>query len=153
MSDLYKAAQQALEALERSVKLRDEDYDAMDALKAALAQQKQCADESDCTHMPWCRVRKACQRAAQAQQEQEPVADAETYLRDRYGAARGHHAWRELTEAFNAGCASAQQAEPVREWQWLTDEEIAAALPHEPGDLDFACALAIEAALKEKNHG
>jgi len=42
MSDLYKAAQQALEALERSVKLRDEDYDAMDALKAALA--RHCDD-------------------------------------------------------------------------------------------------------------
>jgi hypothetical protein len=36
MSDLRDAAQQALEALEHSVKLRDEDYDAMDALKAAL---------------------------------------------------------------------------------------------------------------------
>jgi hypothetical protein len=52
----------------------------------------------------------AALRATLAQQA-EPAADAETYLRDRYGAARGHHAWRELTEAFNAGCASAQQAE------------------------------------------
>jgi hypothetical protein len=46
-----------------------------------------------------------------------------------------------------------QEPEPRREWQSLTDEEIAAALPHEPGDLDFVCARAIEAALKEKNHG
>jgi hypothetical protein len=38
----------------------------------AVAQQEQCADESDCTHMPWCRIRKSCQRAAGAQQEQEP---------------------------------------------------------------------------------
>jgi hypothetical protein len=38
-------------------------------LDTTLAQQKQCADESDCTHMPWCRVRKACQRAAQAKHE------------------------------------------------------------------------------------
>ena len=37
-TDLRTAAQQALEALEHSVKLRDEDYDAMDALKAALEQ-------------------------------------------------------------------------------------------------------------------
>lgn len=29
--------------------------------------------------------------------------DAETYLRRRYGAYRGHFAWRELEEAFNAG--------------------------------------------------
>jgi hypothetical protein len=39
----------------------------------------------------------------------------------------------------------------MNQWQGLTDEEIFAALPHEPGDLDFACARAIEAALKEKN--
>ena len=89
MSDLYKAAQQALEALEeaRASMQYGGVYDkAITVLRAALAQQA------------------------------EPVADAETYLRDRYGAARGHHAWRELTEAFNAGCASAQQVEPVRCW-------------------------------------
>jgi hypothetical protein len=40
-----------------------------------------------------------------------------------------------------------------REWQGLTEEEIHAALPHEPGDLDFVCARAIEDALKEKNNG
>ena len=31
---------------------------------------------------------------------------AETWLRDRYGAYRGHFAWRELEEAFLAGRAS-----------------------------------------------
>ena len=36
-----KVLEQALEALERSVKLRDEDYDAMDAFKAALEQPEQ----------------------------------------------------------------------------------------------------------------
>jgi hypothetical protein len=41
---------------------------------------------------------------------------------------------------------------PRREWQGLSEEEIHAALPHEPGDLDFVCARAVEAALKEKNH-
>ena len=41
---------------------------------------------------------------------------------------------------------------PRREWVGLTDEEIDAALPHEPGDLDFACARAIEQALRRKNH-
>ena len=39
MTDLRAAAQQALAALEHSVKLRDEDYDAMDALKAALKEK------------------------------------------------------------------------------------------------------------------
>ena len=36
MTTLREAAQQALEALEHSVKLRDCDYDAVDALRAAL---------------------------------------------------------------------------------------------------------------------
>jgi hypothetical protein len=76
MTDLRAAAQQALEALgkmytPRQPKAEDFDLvlDAITALRAALAQQKQCADESDCTHMPWCRVRKTCQRAAQAKHE------------------------------------------------------------------------------------
>lgn len=33
--------------------------------------------------------------------------DAQTWLRARYGAYRGHPAWRELEEAFNAGCHAA----------------------------------------------
>ena len=39
MTNLRTAALRALKALERSVKLRDEDYDAMDALKAALKEK------------------------------------------------------------------------------------------------------------------
>lgn len=35
---------------------------------------------------------------------------AEDYLRARYGAYRGHFAWRELEEAFNAGRDSAESA-------------------------------------------
>ena len=31
------------------------------------------------------------------------VSDAEGWLRSKYGAYRGHFAWRELEEAFNAG--------------------------------------------------
>jgi hypothetical protein len=62
-------------------------------------------------------------RSALAQQEQEPVADAETWLRNRYGAARGHHAWRELIEAFNAGRTAAQEQGPVA---WTTKGQIAA---------------------------
>ena len=47
----------------------------IDAFRAALAlpEPKPCADESDCDHMPWCRIRNACQkqvRAALAQPEQ-----------------------------------------------------------------------------------
>ena len=45
-------------------------------LRAALKNAEQCADESDCSHTPWCRIRGDCQRAALEQQgqEQEPVA-------------------------------------------------------------------------------
>ena len=43
-------------------------------LRAALKNAEQCADESDCSHMPWCRINNSCQRAALEQSEQEPVA-------------------------------------------------------------------------------
>lgn len=46
----------------------------------------------------------------------EALRDAESYLRAKYGAYRGHPAWRELEEAFNAGKSSAPAA------QELTDE-------------------------------
>lgn len=36
-------------------------------------------------------------------QQAEGSQTAEEYLRGKYGAYRGHHAWRELEEAFNAG--------------------------------------------------
>lgn len=44
---------------------------------------------------------------------------AEQWLRDRYGAYRGHFAWRELEEAFQAGRASlaaSAGSEPVIGW-------------------------------------
>lgn len=45
---------------------------------------------------------------------------AEEYLRGKYGAYRGHFAWRELEEAFNAGRASPVSAELVPiPAQWL----------------------------------
>lgn len=54
MSDLRTAAQMALVALD------------------AEPQPVACDDESDCTHMPWCRIRKQCQRAAPTAQ---PLTD------------------------------------------------------------------------------
>lgn len=36
----------------------------------------------------------------------EPCNDAETWLRHRHGAYRGHPEWRALEEAFNAGRAA-----------------------------------------------
>ena len=71
-----------------------------------------------------------------------------------------HDDYFEAMEALRA--ALAQQAEPVREWQGLTDEEIAfcrfeARVETGPfkrdGTTTTRLARAIEAALKEKNHG
>jgi hypothetical protein len=86
MSELRKAAQQALEALEddpdEMVEVEKDRWEykrevAWKVLRAALAQPELCADEDDCDYMPWCRIRKICLKrrpAALAQPEQEPVA-------------------------------------------------------------------------------
>lgn len=42
--------------------------------------------------------------------------EAETWLRARYGAYRGHPAWRELEEAFNAGQSTAQGEQKPVAW-------------------------------------
>lgn len=47
------------------------------------------------------------------------MVSAEDYLREKYGAYRGHHAWRDLEEAFNAGKSSATN-------RIVTDEEVKA---------------------------
>jgi hypothetical protein len=50
---------------------------ATDALRAALAQPDQCAEKSDCTGMPWCRIRNECQRVTLEQEEHKLLsADA-----------------------------------------------------------------------------
>lgn len=46
----------------------------------------------------------------------------ESYLRSRYGAYRGHFAWRELEEAFNAGMNSRPGVVPIGE---VDDAEVA----------------------------
>lgn len=58
--------------------------------------------------------------ACKAQAPSAPVAPeaAEDWLRQRYGAARGHLAWRDLAEAFNAGAALSVKAETaVNLWE------------------------------------
>ena len=47
--------------------------------------------------------RPACIKAQRDELRDKKAKDAETWLRERYGAYRGHFAWRELEEAFNAG--------------------------------------------------
>jgi hypothetical protein len=62
------------------------------ALRAALARPEQCAEESDCTGMPWCRIRKHCQRAALEQEGQEPPREPSVDQLDQIidGLARCH---------------------------------------------------------------
>lgn len=88
----------------------------------------------------------APQPPAGQQDRGEATGDAETYLRKRYGAYRGHFAWRELEEAFNAGAAS-----PPRGMTPLTEERLRE-IWHEPGpaltfhDLHCRFARAVEKA-------
>lgn len=64
--------------------------------------------------------------------EREATGPAEVWLRSRYGAYRGHFAWRELEEAFNAGRASlplpAAGQEPVARSAAERDELLQAAI-------------------------
>ena len=89
----------------------------------------------------------AALRAALEQPEQEPVA----WIESPHGAIRANPLYRMTAPQSLAWSIPLYTHPPRREWQSLTDEEIDTALPHEPGDLDFVCARAIEAALKEKN--
>lgn len=63
---------QALKAFRKCVPMdgKHAEVDAVfKSLRDALFQEGQCTEESDCTGMPWCRIRNECQRAAPAQQE------------------------------------------------------------------------------------
>jgi hypothetical protein len=74
MSDLRAAAQQALKAFRKCVPMdgKHAEVDAVfKSLRDALFQEGQCTEESNCTGMPWCRIRNECQRAALAQEEQD----------------------------------------------------------------------------------
>lgn len=51
--------------------------------------------------------------AVKAEQEAPEASNAEDYLRNRYGAYRGHFAWRELEDAFNAGARIRQEAQVI----------------------------------------
>jgi hypothetical protein len=144
MSTLREAAQQALEALNDCVLDVDDD----------------CGDPhcDDCER--WRPVWAALDVLGPLleQPEQEPAAWMYVGIKHD-GTTHGPHlVWKpQYMDAMSA--SKGAKATPLythlpsREWQSLTDAEIAAALPHEPGDLDFVCARAIEAALKENNHG
>ena len=155
MTDLRTAAQQALEALAWASDLNSVAQQhaplnaAITAIKTALEQPEQDTD---------CHAQGICQRSGFSikQPEQEPVAWANSadiasskVTRER-GGQGDVHTWSETKSAYHDKPLYTHP--PRREWRSLSEEEIHAALPHEPGDLDFVCARAIEAALRSKNH-
>ena len=104
----------------------------------------------------------AAELAALEQPEQEPEAWINEVMSQAQVFAS---AWSLVGGRFDDGSAmvDAEQAKQElrsmllaaptrREWRSLSEEEIHAALPHEPGYLDFVCVRAIERALRSKNH-
>jgi hypothetical protein len=141
MNPLRQAAQQALEALEKT------------------HTQPGCEQ--------WQAERKAsvALRAALAQQEQEPVAFADRISFDQaMKSGKGHDVWPEAGD-YEARTGRKLRVlythPPRREWQSLTDEEIATITKEgargsairRDGTTSHRIARAIEAALKEKNNG
>jgi hypothetical protein len=170
MNDLRTAAQQALEALEE-YQSKGAPFWACDAavtaLRAALAQQEEgrmefniketvCAKcgSTNGAHSHDCPVAKAA--LAQQEQEQEPVAW-------RYKGMMGMP-WSLSDDGYYVSCKrdKGYTVEPLythpprREWQSLTEEEIAKCWHDTPWNADlktrvFAFFHTVEAALKERN--
>jgi hypothetical protein len=98
------------------------------------------------------------QQEQEQEQEQEPVASA--WIHD--GVMVNAFPWPpgdprgcdgdQYWQGKGYAASPLYAAPPRREWKSLSKEEIHAALPHEPGDLDFVCARAVEAKLKERNN-
>ena len=124
-----------------------------------------CADESDCSHIPWCRNRVDCQRAALEQPEPEP--DPVARVIDN-GTPEGSTEWIPYSmRQATVKTGDLLYTYPLsREWVGLKEEEIhgmyrrAGLEAYYPRDYvvqyDYerrfdAFARALEAKLKEKN--
>jgi hypothetical protein len=141
MTTLRQAAQQALEALEfmadewgfTQKANRPERWQAIDALRAALAQEDEPKGGGN---LP---------PPLQAEPVQEPVV-----VKDSWGLTL-KAGWDDLpidTKLY--------AHPPRREWRSLSEEEIrrmGIETPGQQGGWNLAFARAIEAKLKEKNHG
>ena len=159
MTDLKKAAQQALEALEMNYKLINGEGSYFGLEGAMDGYYSGCFD-IDGTNKLTNKTMTAL-RAALAQEEQEPVAwrtfdgeggyDYRTYddnenYRDEWDRRNPNHkGWVEPLYTHP----------PRREWVSLTEEEIDSVMPYCHNEFDLAefkdSARAIEAALKERN--
>jgi hypothetical protein len=152
--------QQALEAWEHINKYSFvlADYEvpmeqAIAALKVALEQPEPPPEaQTEAEKIAYCAGWWAAMEQKREQPEQEPVA----WMRPDNRVAEESTARTQ----FSRGAVKPPIGTwvplythpPRRDWRGLSEEEIHAALPHEPGDLDFVCARAIEAALRSKNH-
>jgi len=126
MSDLKKAAQQALEALENAEEDGNCEYGATAALRAALAQQKQEADYPE--------------------EKLQAVAE---YISDKYHVWYGVGA-RDVEEVLRQSVSCGLVGDPPRrEWVSLTEEDFPSI---RDGDTAFRSgALWAERLLKERN--
>lgn len=131
----------------------------MGALDTNYFRQKLALISRDLSHYTPQEMARELVRLAKVADETEAVKEApsapvapqaaEDWLRQRYGAARGHHAWRDLAEAFNAGAALSVKAGSYPEipegWQLVPKDptiEMVAALGWE-GDEVLAVGHAL----------
>ena len=128
--------QQALDALDLVTDLTsydDEVYEAIDALRARLAQPEQ-EIESDQDHVEddGCPTEKAVlQRFWREHQKQEPVACPYCHYSHTLGAV--------FFDQNCAGCVNRMTAPPQREWQGLTENEIS----RKPPTQDLSAPLTV----------
>jgi hypothetical protein len=137
MTDLKKAAQQALEALEMNYKLINGEGSYFGLEGAMDGYYSGCFD-IDGTNKLTNKTMTAL-RAALAQEEQEPFG---------YIWPTGRHPEFRYTQLFTAP--------PRREWKGLSDTEVLSihqSLCNTVGSDYRTVARAVEQALKEKNHG
>jgi hypothetical protein len=137
MTDLKKAAQQALEALEMNYKLINGEGSYFGLEGAMDGYYSGCFD-IDGTNKLTNKTMTAL-RAALAQQEQKPFG---------YIWPTGRHPEFRYTQLFTAP--------PRREWKGLSDTEVLSihqSLCNTVGSDYRTVARAVEQALKEKNHG
>jgi hypothetical protein len=171
MTDLKKAAQQALEALKLAIGvLSDEDETesnavraSIKAIKTALAEPVQEPDYWQEEARRYAGNADYWRKRALEQPEQEPVAwacfkngELQTEL---VGTEADVDFWCASDEPEMQGMVKGAlyTNPPRREWRSLSEEEIAKCWHDTPWNADlktrvFAFARAVEAALKEKNH-
>jgi hypothetical protein len=148
MSDLRQAAQQALEALEIGYDSAQAEAAQYHAAMAGYRPERHAEMDADVAKIA---AAITAVKAALAQQDQEPVA---------WASKRELARIKDFDSTIYAngdfdGAVPLYAQPPCREWQGLTDDEISALFPsslrsdYKP----YSFARAIEAKLKEKNHG